>query len=235
MDLKQYLDTRRKQVDTALESFLPAETGSLAEHMKAMRYSLFAGGKRVRPILCLAAAESVRSYDNSFPEELLLTACALECIHTYSLIHDDLPALDDDDLRRGRPTLHRREGEAQALLAGDLLLAEAFRQLARTPLGPRMVSRMLGMLAEAAGPGFLVGGQYMDMHHPPEPDMPWIESMIQGKTAAMIRVSLELGTLAGGFDEDILTLVSSAQGRPGQPSFAIQAQPEMAGLLHTRR
>ena len=131
MDIRQYLVARRKQVDVALSSFLPEEKGVLAEHIKAMRYSLFAGGKRVRPILCLAAAEAVQDYDNEFPNALLLTACALECIHTYSLIHDDLPAMDDDELRRGKPTNHMVFGEAGAILAGDSLLTYAFELLGR--------------------------------------------------------------------------------------------------------
>jgi geranylgeranyl diphosphate synthase type II len=208
--LKHALSEAIEWVQSGLDRlyFLGEATSSLSEHVA---YSLGAGGKRVRPFLvmqaCLAGGYSL---DRALP-----AACAVEMIHTYSLIHDDLPSLDDDDLRRGRPTLHRKAGVIQALLAGDLLLAEAFRELGRTPLGPGAVSRMLGLLASAAGPSLLVGGQYMDMHHPTEPDIPWIESMIKGKTAAMIRVSLTLGAVAGGFDDDTLAEVSSAGERLG--------------------
>jgi len=208
--LKQALREAAEWVQSGLDrlSFLAEAASSLSE---LSAYSLSAGGKRVRPFLvrqaCLAGGYPL--------ERALPAACAVEMIHTYSLIHDDLPALDDDDLRRGRPTLHRKAGTIQALLAGDLLLTEAFSELGRTPLSPGTVSRMLRFLASAAGPSFLVGGQYMDMHHPPEPDMPWIERMIEGKTAAMIRVSLELGAVAGGFDDDTLAEVSSAGERLG--------------------
>src|SRR5210317_2174728 len=142
MDIRQYLEARRKQVDAALDSFLPEEEGTLSEHVKAMRYSLFAGGKRVRPILCLAAAEAIRDYGNEFPEVLMLTACSLECIHTYSLIHDDLPAMDDDELRRGEPTNHIVFGEAGAILAGDSLLTYAFELLSREGIETSATERL---------------------------------------------------------------------------------------------
>lgn len=165
----------------------------------------------MRPFLVRAACEAL----GREPDEAMAAACAVEMIHTYSLIHDDLPAMDDDDLRRGKPTLHRNCGEDQALLAGDLLLVEAFGELLRTPLGPGRVARMVGYLASAAGPGFLVGGQYMDMYHPYEDDMDWIRLMIRGKTAAMIRVSLELGALVGGADEVLIGEISREGDRLG--------------------
>jgi geranylgeranyl pyrophosphate synthase len=136
-------------------------------------------------------------------------------IHTYSLIHDDLPAMDDDDLRRGRPTLHRVCGENQAVLSGDLLLVEAFGTLLETPLGPGRVARMTGCLASAAGPGYLVGGQYMDMFHPEDAGPDWVERMIKGKTSALIRTSLELGTIAGGGDDRLLDYISVIGDRLG--------------------
>ncbi len=155
MDLRQYIDVKRTQVETALERYLPAEETSLAQHFKAMRYSLFAGGKRVRPILCIAAAESVKDFNNDFPEAVMLTACALECIHTYSLIHDDLPAMDDDDLRRGKPTNHMVYGEAGAILAGDSLLTLAFDLLSRDTLETISAHgrlTIISLISKAVGP-----------------------------------------------------------------------------------
>jgi farnesyl diphosphate synthase len=130
-------------------------------------------------------------------------------VHAYSLVHDDLPALDDDSTRRGRPTLHVLHGPAHALLAGDFLLSAAFLELARTPVPPSLLSQMLDRLAEASGGGFLVGGQHMDMNPPQEPDRIWIERMVGGKTSAMIRVSLELGALCAG-GSDVLERLSPA-------------------------
>ena len=125
LDIKEYLTAQREKVEQALNALmLPAE-GDFADHVTAMRYSLFVGGKRVRPILCLAAGACVNP-DPAVEEHLLPIACALECIHTYSLIHDDLPAMDNDDLRRGHPTNHKKFGEAEAILAGDGLLTFAF-------------------------------------------------------------------------------------------------------------
>jgi len=174
-------------------------------------YSIGAGGKRVRPYLvregCLASGGD--------PSRALHAACAVEMIHTYSLIHDDLPAMDDDDLRRGVPTLHVRAGVDQAVLAGDLLLVEAFGELMRTPLGPARVAAMAARLASAAGPACLVGGQYMDMYHPAGAGMDWAARMIRGKTAAMIRVSLELGVLSSGSGDDLLERVSELGDRLG--------------------
>ncbi len=174
-------------------------------------YSLESGGKRVRPFLVRAACMAV----GGLPEACLKAACAVEMIHTYSLVHDDLPAMDDDDLRRGKRTLHTVYGQAQALLAGDLLLVEAFGEILETPLGQGRVSEMVRRLARAAGPGYLVGGQYMDMCPEVDAGEDWIRIMILGKTAAMIRVSLELGALAGGADEDVLDRISSIGDRLG--------------------
>lgn len=174
-------------------------------------YSLESGGKRVRPFLVRAACAAL----DGLPERCLNAACAVEMIHTYSLVHDDLPAMDNDDTRRGRPTLHVKFGQAQALLAGDLLLLEAFGELMETPLGQARVAGMAARLARAAGPGYLVGGQYMDMFHEDDAGEEWIERMILGKTAAMIRVSLELGALAGGADDEVLARVSSLGDRLG--------------------
>ncbi len=131
VDLKRYLGMRQKEVDRALDRFLPTATTKPATIHKAMRYSLFAGGKRLRPILCLAAAEACGGLTTS----ALPLACALECIHTYSLIHDDLPSMDNDDFRRGRATCHKVFGEGIAVLAGDALLTIAFEIAAQAERG----------------------------------------------------------------------------------------------------
>ncbi len=174
-------------------------------------YSLKSGGKRVRPFLVRSACTAVGGH----PDVSLNAACAVEMIHTYSLIHDDLPAMDDDDIRRGKPALHKKSCENQALLAGDLLLIEAFGELLNTPLGPGRVASMVERLASAAGPGYLVGGQYMDMYHSEEAGADWIHNMILGKTAAMIRISLELGACAGGADDDVIEAISAEGDRLG--------------------
>jgi geranylgeranyl pyrophosphate synthase len=176
-------------------------------------YSLTGGGKRIRPFLVRAACAA----NGGEPSRCLHAAVAVEMIHTYSLIHDDLPCMDDDDLRRGRPSLHRAEGssDAQAVLAGDRLLVEAFAELLLSPLPPALVSIMVQKLARAAGACFLVGGQHMDIHPPADPTRAWAEKMIDGKTSAMIRASLELGALSGGFDREVLSAVSKAGDRLG--------------------
>ncbi|MCD4702443.1 MAG: polyprenyl synthetase family protein [Candidatus Aegiribacteria sp.] len=174
-------------------------------------YSLESGGKRVRPFLVRSACTAVGGH----PDSALKAACAVEMIHTYSLIHDDLPAMDDDEMRRGKPALHMKSGAKQALLAGDLLLIEAFGELLDTPLGPGRVASMVKRLASAAGPGYLVGGQYMDMYHSSDAGADWIHTMILGKTAAMIRVSLELGACAGGANDDVFEAISAEGDRLG--------------------
>jgi geranylgeranyl diphosphate synthase type II len=159
MDIRQYLDTNRRKVESGLDRYLPREEGSLAHHVRAMRYSLAAGGKRVRPILCLAAAEAVQDFSGGFPEPLLRTACALECIHTYSLIHDDLPAMDNDDLRRGKPTNHIVFGEANAILAGDSLLTYAFELLSsdgNDDTSARDMLRVISLFSKAVRPKGMV-------------------------------------------------------------------------------
>jgi geranylgeranyl diphosphate synthase type II len=200
MDIRQYLEVRRKQVEAALDSFLPAEKGTLAEHVKAMRYSLFAGGKRVRPILCLAAAEAVQDYDDGFPNALLLTACALECIHTYSLIHDDLPAMDDDQLRRGKPTNHMVFSEAGAILAGDSLLTYAFELLSSEELetGATDRLRIISLISKAIGPEGMVGGQFLDLtHEGKEVGYDILREIHSRKTGALITASVQAGGVFG--------------------------------------
>jgi geranylgeranyl diphosphate synthase type II len=162
-NLKAYLEERRNLVNRALEGYLPRVRGPAFRVTQAMHYSLFVGGKRLRPILCLAAAEAVQGD----PGEALPVACALEMIHTYSLIHDDLPAMDDDDLRRGQPTCHKQFDEATAILAGDGLLTQAFHIMAEA--APRyegqeaVLLEVIRLLADAAGYQGMVGGQMLDL------------------------------------------------------------------------
>jgi geranylgeranyl diphosphate synthase type II len=195
-DLKSYLEARRLAVEEALEATLPAEDGLDARVVEAMRYSLFAGGKRLRPILCLAAAEAV----GADLQDAMPAACALEMIHTYSLIHDDLPAMDDDDLRRGIPTNHKVFGEAIAILAGDGLLTEAFTLLGncRTLPADRVV-QLVTVISAAAGHRGMVGGQVVDMlWQNRTADISVVRYMHGKKTAALIAASTQAGSLAGG-------------------------------------
>jgi len=195
-DLKSYLEARRLAVEEALEAALPAEDGLDARVVEAMRYSLFAGGKRLRPILCLAAAEAV----GADLQDAMPAACALEMIHTYSLIHDDLPAMDDDDLRRGIPTNHKVFGEAIAILAGDGLLTEAFTLLGncRTLSADRIV-QLVAVISAAAGHRGMVGGQVVDMlWQNRTADLSVVRYMHGKKTAALIAASTQAGALAGG-------------------------------------
>jgi geranylgeranyl diphosphate synthase type II len=200
LDLKQYLERQRLVVEKALERALPQNEGPEATVVEAMRYSLFAGGKRLRPILCLAAADAV----SGETEAAIPAACALEMIHTYSLIHDDLPAMDDDDLRRGKPTSHVVFGEAIAILAGDGLLTEAFVLLSdyRTLL-PERALRLIGVIARAASYRGMVGGQVVDMLSQSRPaDLQTVQQMHDRKTAALISAATESGALAGGGSDD---------------------------------
>src|SRR3954471_17115008 len=156
MNLKAYLASRQKQIDRALDRYLPRETTRPATIHKAMRYSLFAGGKRLRPILCLAAAEACGGrIDNAMP-----LGCAMECIHTYSLVHDDLPSMDNDDLRRGRATCHKVFGDGIAVLAGDALLTIAFEIAAKAKETRRYDLRQIfEEISTAAGSQKLIAGQ----------------------------------------------------------------------------
>src|SRR5438309_11028974 len=160
MNLKKYLRTRQKEIDRALDRYLPKASTKPATLHKAMRYSLFAGGKRLRPILCLAAAEACRGdVKNALP-----LACAIECIHTYSLVHDDLPSMDNDDFRRGRPTCHKVFGDGIAVLAGDALLTIAFEIVSNARPAPRYdISILLREIAVAAGNQSIIAGQVADL------------------------------------------------------------------------
>jgi geranylgeranyl diphosphate synthase, type II len=203
-DLKAYLEQRRAMVDATLDRVLPTETTTPVNLHRAMRYSVLAPGKRLRPILVIAGAEAVGGAASA----VLETACALELIHAYSLIHDDLPAMDDDDYRRGRLTNHKVFGEAMAILAGDALLTLAFRLVADNAArvgDPRIVARVVAEVADAAGTDGMVGGQVVDIESEGKdvgPDV--LEYIHRHKTAALIRVSLTAGaTLAGGRAEQV--------------------------------
>ena len=194
-DLKQYLEARRLMVEEALEVALPQQDGPETRVVEAMRYSLFAGGKRLRPILCLAASEAV----GGDLKAAMPAGCALEMIHTYSLIHDDLPPMDDDDLRRGKPTNHKVFGEAIAILAGDGLLTEAFVLLSDyNSLLPERAVQVIGVIAEAASYRGMVGGQVVDiLSQNKRADLETVQQMHSRKTAALIAAATESGALAG--------------------------------------
>ncbi|MBW2617224.1 MAG: polyprenyl synthetase family protein, partial [Deltaproteobacteria bacterium] len=163
LELNAYLNERKAIVDRELKAYFPEPEGPASDVLNAMKYSLFAGGKRLRPILCMAGAEAVGGEGT----HVLSVACALELIHTYSLIHDDLPLMDDDDLRRGKPTNHRVFGEAVALLAGDGLLTEAFSLMTRPELreriSPDVIIKVIHLISRAAGYRGMVGGQAVDI------------------------------------------------------------------------
>ncbi len=205
MKLPPFFEEDRLAVDAALERLLPAQTAPPSSVHTAMRYSVFAGGKRIRPILCLETARIFTS--NVTPA--LYPACALEFIHTYSLIHDDLPALDNDDLRRGKPTCHKKFGEALAILAGDALLTLAFETISATLVPSERCVSILGEVASAAGTiNGMVGGQVADVEaEGKRVDPQTLEYIHRSKTAALIRASITAGALcAGAGPEDVARL-----------------------------
>jgi geranylgeranyl diphosphate synthase, type II len=195
MNLHEY----QQLVDSELDRLVPPETAPPETIHRAMRYSLFAGGKRIRPILCLEAAHAVSgSFCCALP-----AACSLEMVHTYSLIHDDLPALDNDDYRRGKPTNHKVFGEAMAILAGDALLTLAFQVLTELDLLPERKTRLTAELATAAGTvGGMIGGQVADLEGEGKPpDRVLLESIHRAKTGALLRASLRFGAIVAGANE----------------------------------
>ena len=207
---RNYLKEHQIQVEAWMQSLVPAQPGPLAQVMESMRYSLFAGGKRLRPILLMAAADAVGSDGQRF----LQSACALEMIHTYSLIHDDLPAMDDDDYRRGRLTNHKVFGEGMAILAGDGLLTLAFETLLSQPgVTPDVLVRVTREVAQAAGPSGMVGGQAIDLGSEGQQPSPEVMKLMHRlKTGALFRASLRAGAmLGGGSDEDVRGLTDYAE------------------------
>ncbi len=205
-ELKSYLTRQAKRVDQALRGALPRSNVRPATLHKAMRYSIFAGGKRLRPILTLAACEAC----GGDPEEALPLACAVECLHTYSLIHDDLPSMDDDDLRRGNPTLHKVYGEAVAVLAGDALQALSFELIGRAKPTPRYsTAALLGELAVTAGSQALIAGQVMDMEGEGKKlTKGQIVSIHERKTAALLTTSLRFGAMSANASESKLAAIT---------------------------
>ncbi len=208
--LGTYLDTRKKIIDEALERYIPGEDNYPPVIFKALRYSLFAGGKRIRPILCLASAEAV----GGNIESILPVACALELIHTYSLIHDDLPAMDDDDYRRGRLTSHKVFGENMAILAGDALLTKAFHLMSDRGLtekiAPEKLISVIHDIAAAAGYFGMVGGQVVDVQSEGEAvDTEVLNFIHTRKTGAMITAAVKAGAVLANAGEVELNALTS--------------------------
>jgi geranylgeranyl diphosphate synthase type II len=200
MSLPAFFEEDRTAVDAALERLMPGENVQPPSIHRAMRYSVQAGGKRVRPILCI---ESARIFSADIAQ-VLPVACALEFIHTYSLIHDDLPALDNDDLRRGKPTCHKKFNEATAILAGDALLTLAFETLANAPIEPARRVAILSHVAASAGTvNGMVGGQVADIEAEGKTiEAAELEYIHRSKTAALIRASVVAGAIGGGADDE---------------------------------
>jgi geranylgeranyl diphosphate synthase type II len=213
MDLKGYLRSRQREVDRALNQYLPKANTKPATLHRAMRYSLFAGGKRLRPILCLAAAEACRGSIN----DALPLACALECIHTYSLVHDDLPSMDNDDFRRGRPTCHKVFGEGIAVLAGDALLTIAFEIVSKAKPAPRYdISILLREIAVAAGSQKLIAGQVADLEaEGRNVKRDQLQFIHENKTAAILKSSVRLGAMSANADARKLSAITQFGQRLG--------------------
>jgi geranylgeranyl diphosphate synthase type II len=223
--LSEYLRARQAEIEAALERVLPSPPACPVAVADAMRYSVTAGGKRLRPVLCLASAEAV----GGERAQALPAACAIELIHTYSLIHDDLPAMDNDTVRRGRPTLHVVAGEAMAILAGDGLQAQAFELLAREPRSDdaevlaRKI-RVIEIVAIAAGAEGMVGGQAIDVaavtpdargRMPPPIDADGLRTMHAKKTGALIRASAVAGAIMGGASDPEVAAIDDCAANLG--------------------
>jgi|APLak6261678615_1056124.scaffolds.fasta_scaffold02231_3 geranylgeranyl diphosphate synthase type II len=260
--LEQWLPGQQKRVEALLLSRMDAIARRSPDRLaQAMRYSLLDGGKRLRPVLCLTFADAVARASGGGGEPANDAACALECIHTYSLVHDDLPAMDDDDLRRGRPTNHKVHGEAMAILAGDALLTDAFALLATGPATEQAVrGRLVSELALAAGAGGMVGGQVLDIAEDRPAELDYLNRLHRMKTGALIKAACRMGAIAGGADEralaaaeiygdavglafqiadDILDVTASAEAM-GKPTGADAAAgrhtfPAVVGLERARQ
>src|SRR5438067_10583106 len=213
VNLKSYLVTRQKLIDRSLHRYLPKANRKPSTLHRAMRYSLFAGGKRLRPILCLAAAEACRGKLT----DALPIACALECIHTYSLVHDDLPSMDNDDFRRGRPTCHKVFGEGIAVLAGDALLTTAFEIVSHAkPRSSYDMSTLLREIAVAAGSKKLIAGQVADLEaEGKNVKRRELQFIHKNKTAAILRTSVRLGAMSANADAKKLSAITQFGQRLG--------------------
>lgn len=218
MDIKQLISETVEKVEARLNELLPAEDVAPVTLHKAMRYSVFAGGKRIRPLLCLEAAKACGGSE----EAALNAACALEVLHTYTLVHDDLPCMDDDDLRRGRPTSHKVFGEGVAVLAGDALLTEAFAMLARVPSNDRYdVRDYVAEFAYRTGSQQLVGGQVLDLEGEGRAlTVDELRAIHNGKTAALIIAAVRLGAMSAGCTAEQLDALT-AYGRDLGLAFQI--------------
>ena len=213
VNLKKYLRARQKVIDRALDRYLPKTSTKPVTLHKAMRYSLFAGGKRLRPILCLAAAEACRgNVDTALP-----LACAVECIHTYSLVHDDLPSMDNDDFRRGRSTCHKVFGDGIAVLAGDALLTIAFEIVSNAKPALRYdISILLREIAVAAGSRKLIAGQVADLEaEGKRVKRDQLRFIHENKTAAMLKSSMRLGAMSANADARKLSAITQFGERLG--------------------
>src|SRR5881394_1468733 len=228
MNLKAYLRSRQKEIDRVLDRYLPKASTKPATLHKAMRYSLFAGGKRLRPILCLAAAEAC---GGKIPNALPL-ACALECIHTYSLVHDDLPSMDDDDFRRGRPTCHKVFGDGIAILAGDALLTIAFEIVSNAkPTSRYDTSILLREIAVAAGSQKLIAGQVADLEaEGKDVKRDQLQFIHANKTAAILKSSVRLGAMSANADARKLTASTRFEQRLG---LAVQSVDDILDVTQT--
>lgn len=233
MDIKELIRETAAKVEARLDALLPDETTTPATLHKAMRYSVFAGGKRIRPLLCMEAARACGGNEDA----ALNAACALEVLHTYTLIHDDLPCMDDDDLRRGRPTNHKVFGEGIAVLAGDALLTEAFAILARVPGNERYdASDYVAELAYRTGSLNLVGGQVLDLEGEGRKlTLEELEAIHDGKTSALIMAAVRLGGMSAGCTAeqlDALTAYGHDLGRAFQiidDILDVTSSPEVLG------
>ena len=232
MDIRQYLEDKRDVVDRYLEAHLPDPRTPPATLHEAIRYSLLAGGKRVRPILTIATAEAI----GPCPASLLPVACAFEFIHTYSLIHDDLPSMDNDDFRRGRPTNHKVYGEAMAILAGDGLHAMAFEWCSRadlvTDLDPRCQVQIIAELALGAGNAGMVGGQVLDIQAENQKiELAELQMIHAQKTGKLIRAAVRVGALLSGAG---MTQFEHLTGYAEDIGLAFQITDDVLNVTGTR-
>jgi len=220
----EYLDQQARLVELALDRLVPGDAEPPETIHRAMRYSLFAGGKRIRPVLCIEAAAAV---GGGRPDRIMDVACSLEMIHTYSLIHDDLPALDNDDLRRGRPTSHKVFGEAMAILAGDALLTHAF-----VVLGSAGDARLVTELATASGTvGGMIAGQVHDIEGERQtPTAELLSRIHRAKTGALLRASVRMGAIHAGATDGQLDALSRYGEHIG---LAFQIVDDLLDVLQT--